>query len=441
MVIFSTGFNYKTAPVEIREKLAITENNYGLILEKLNSIEDVYEICVISTCNRVELYGVSNDNVGKVKEEILRILSQYSAVPVNTLKDYLFFYTNKEAIRHIFRVSSSLDSMVIGEPQIVCQFKDSFTKAKEYKAVRHILTRLFDKALNVSKKIRTSTGISRRAVSVSYAAVLLAKKIFGDLKDKNVLIIGAGEMAELAAKHLHSLNVKHIFVSNRTFEKAVELADKFSGSAIRFEKIQEFLPEADIIIVSTGAKEPILKKEDVKRATKSRKDPLFIIDISVPRNVEESINELEGVYLYNIDDLKQVVNSNLEERKMEAQRAEFIIDEEVEKFVKWLNTLKVSPVISSVRDYADKLRQQQLEKLFKQMPYLNEKERETIDLAMRSLINKLLHRPTMYIKDKAAKEGNTEVVKIFEDMFSSKWDFRKKGKNLEEIEDIVREEQ
>ena len=441
MVIFSTGFNYKTAPVEIREKLAITENNYGLILEKLNSIEDVYEICVISTCNRVELYGVSNDNVGKVKEEILRILSQYSAVPVNTLKDYLFFYTNKEAIRHIFRVSSSLDSMVIGEPQIVCQFKDSFTKAKEYKAVRHILTRLFDKALNVSKKIRTSTGISRRAVSVSYAAVLLAKKIFGDLKDKNVLIIGAGEMAELAAKHLHSLNVKHIFVSNRTFEKAVELADKFSGSAIRFEKIQEFLPEADIIIVSTGAKEPILKKEDVKRATKSRKDPLFIIDISVPRNVEESINELEGVYLYNIDDLKQVVNSNLEERKMEAQRAEFIIDEEVEKFVKWLNTLKVSPVISSVRDYADKLRQQQLEKLFKQMPYLNEKERETIDLAMRSLINKLLHRPTMYIKDKAAKEGNTEVVKIFEDMFSSKWDFRKKGKNLEEIEDIVRKEQ
>jgi glutamyl-tRNA reductase len=441
MVIFSTGFNYKTAPVEIREKLAITENNYGLILEKLNSIEDIYEICVISTCNRVELYGVSNDNVEKLKEEILRILSQYSTVPVNTLKDYLFFYTNKEAIRHIFRVSSSLDSMVIGEPQIVCQFKDSFTKAKEYKAVRHILTRLFDKALNVSKKIRTSTGISRRAVSISYAAVLLAKKIFGDLKDKNVLIIGAGEMAELAAKHLHSLNVKHIFVSNRTFEKAVELADKFSGSAIRFEKIQEFLPEADIIIVSTGAKEPILKKEDVKRAIKSRKDPLFIIDISVPRNVEESVNELEGVYLYNIDDLKQVVNSNLEERKIEAQRAEFIIDEEVEKFVKWLNTLKVSPIISSVRDYADKLRQQQLEKLFKQMPYLNEKERETIDLAMRSLINKLLHRPTMYIKDKAAKEGNTEVVKIFEDMFSSKWDFRKKGKSLEEIEDIVREEQ
>jgi glutamyl-tRNA reductase len=441
MVIFSTGFNYKTAPVEIREKLAITENNYGLILEKLNSIEDIYEICVISTCNRVELYGVSNYNVEKVKEEILRILSQYSTVPVSTLKDYLFFYTNKEAIRHIFRVSSSLDSMVIGEPQIVCQFKDSFTKAKEYKAVRHILTRLLDKALNVSKKIRTSTGISRRAVSISYAAVLLAKKIFGDLKDKNVLIIGAGEMAELAAKHLHSLNVKHIFVSNRTFEKAVELADKFSGSAIRFEKIQEFLPEADIIIVSTGAKEPILKKEDVKRAIKSRKDPLFIIDISVPRNVEESVNELDGVYLYNIDDLKQVVNSNLEERKIEAQRAEFIIDEEVEKSVKWLNTLKVSPIISSVRDYADKLRQQQLEKLFKQMPYLNEKERETIDLAMRSLVNKLLHRPTMYIKDKAAKEGNTEVVKIFEDMFSSKWDFRKKGKSLEEIEDIVREEQ
>ncbi|HEV09578.1 MAG TPA: glutamyl-tRNA reductase, partial [Sulfurihydrogenibium azorense] len=301
------------------------------------------------------------------------------------------------------------------------------------KAVRHILTRLFDKALNVSKKIRTSTGISRRAVSVSYAAALLAKKIFGELKDKSVLLIGAGEMAELAARHLSSLGVKHIFVSNRTFERAVELADKFGGSAIRFDKILEFLPEVDIVIVSTGATQPILKKEDIKKAIKNRREPLFIIDISVPRNVEDSVNELEGVYLYNIDDLKSIVNSNLEERKIEAQRAELIIEDEVEKFIKWLNTQKVNPLITQIRDYADKLREKQLEILFKQMPYLNEKERENIDLAMRSLINKLLHRPTMYIKDKAAKENNDFYVKIIEEMFSPKWDLRNKKKEEENV--------
>ena len=432
MEIFSTGFNYKTAPVEIREKLAITEGNYPAILEKLNSLDNVYEICVISTCNRVEFYGVF-DGSENLRYEILKILSQFSGMPVNVLDKYVFFYTGREAIKHIFRVSSSLDSMVIGEPQIVCQFKESFTRAKEYKAVRHILTRLFDKALNVSKKIRTSTGISRRAVSISYAAALLAKKIFGELKDKSVLLIGAGEMAELAARHLSSLGVKHIFVSNRTFERAVELADKFGGSAIRFDKILEFLPEVDIVIVSTGATQPILKKEDIKKAIKNRREPLFIIDISVPRNVEDSVNELEGVYLYNIDDLKSIVNSNLEERKIEAQRAELIIEDEVEKFIKWLNTQKVNPLITQIRDYADKLREKQLEILFKQMPYLNEKERENIDLAMRSLINKLLHRPTMYIKDKAAKENNDLYVKIIEEMFSSKWDLRNKKKEEENV--------
>ncbi|WP_028951022.1 glutamyl-tRNA reductase [Sulfurihydrogenibium subterraneum] len=435
MEIFSTGFNYKTAPVEIREKLAITESNYQSILEKLNSLNNIYEICVISTCNRVEFYGVF-DGSESLKYEILKILSQFSSMSVNILEKYVFFYTGKDAIRHIFRVSSSLDSMVIGEPQIVCQFKESFSLAKEYKTVRHILTRLFDKALNVSKKIRTSTGISRKAVSISYAAALLAKKIFGDLKDKSVLVIGAGEMAELAAKHLSSLGVKHIFVSNRTFERSVELAEKFNGSAIRFDKILEFLPEVDIVIVSTGATQPILKKEDIKKAIKNKREPLFIIDISVPRNVEDDVNEIEGVYLYNIDDLKSIVNSNLEERKIEAQRAELIIEDEVEKFVKWLNTQKVNPLITQIRDYADQLREKQLEKLFKQMPYLTEKEKENIDLAFKSLINKLLHRPTIYIKDRASKEGNDLYIKIIEEMFSSKWDLR----NKKQEKDSVRED-
>ncbi|WP_457639419.1 glutamyl-tRNA reductase [Persephonella sp.] len=426
MEIFATGLNYKTAPVEIREKLAIPEDSLTDILEKIDRLPSIFESCILSTCNRVEVYGVS-DSVDEAYEDILKILSSYSGIKIDELKKYIFLYRGKEAIKHIFQVSSSLDSMVIGEPQIVCQFKDSFSKAREHRAVKHVMTRLFDKAMNVSKKIRTSTGISRRAVSISYAAIELAKKIFGDLQDKNVLLLGAGEMAELAARHLASSGVRHIFVSNRTFEKAVQLADEFGGSAIRFNKLFEFLPEADIIIVSTGAKEPILRKEHFKEVNKIRRGkPVFIIDISVPRNVADDVNELENVYLYNIDDLKMVVDKNLEERRIAAESAKIMIDEEVAKFDKWLKQLKVNPVIAKIRHNADQIRQYQLEKLFNSMPYLNEKERENIDLAVRAIINKLLHRPTMYIKDKATKENSEFYIEMFEEMFSPKWDLRRK---------------
>ncbi len=425
MEIFAIGLNYKTAPVEIREKLSIKEEEVQDVLNLVFENPDIYETCLISTCNRVEIYGISSEN-NNIQNFILDIFSKISSLDKNTLKKHTFFLTGREAIKHIFRVSASLDSMVIGEPQIVCQFKDSFSIAKESKTVRHVMTKLFDKALNVSKKIRTSTGIGRKAVSISYAAVELAKKIFGNLSDKNVLLLGAGEMAELAARHLSSVGVKHIFVSNRTFEKAVQLAKEFGGSAISFNKLFEFLPEADIIIVSTGAKQPILKKEHFQKINKLRHgEPIFIIDISVPRNVSDDVNDVENVYLYNIDDLKMVVDKNLEERKIAAASAEIILDEEVAKFEKWLNQLKVSPIIAKVRNYADEVREYQLKKLFSQMPYLNEKERETIDLAVRAVINKLLHRPTMYIKDKAHSEDSDIYVQIFEEMFNRKWDYRK----------------
>jgi glutamyl-tRNA reductase len=425
MYIFAVGLNYKTSPVEIREKFAVDKENYKTVVENLLKINSIYEICILSTCNRVEFYGVC-DNIEEFEEDIINTLSKSSEISESDLRKHLFFYYEKEAIRHIFKVSSSLDSMVIGEPQIVCQFKDSFLKSKEIKAVRHILTRLFDKALQVSKKIRSSTGISKKAVSISYAAVELAKKIFGNLSDKNVLLIGAGEMAELAALHLQSTGVKHIFVANRTFEKAVELAERFSGTPIKFEKFYEFLPEADIVITSTGAKEPIIKKEDLKNIVKKKKgEPIFIFDISVPRNVDEKVNEIDEVFLYNIDDLKEVVNQNIESRKIEAARAELIIDEEVEKFEKWLAQQKLSPVISNVRHFANEIKEYQLKKLFNDMPYLNEKEKENIELAVNAIINKLLHRPTMYLKNKATDENVEKYVDIFEEMFSSKWELRK----------------
>ena len=425
MEIFATGLNYKTAPVEIREKLSIKEDEIQSVLDKLSRNQHIYEICLLSTCNRVEVYGVS-DNLEEAHIWILKVFSEISKLDIDTLKKHIFFYTDKEAIKHIFRVSASLDSMVIGEPQIVCQFKDSFSIARESKTVRHILTKLFDKALNVSKKIRTSTGISKRAVSISYAAVELAKKIFGNLSEKNVLLLGAGEMAELAARHLASTGVKHIFVSNRTFEKAVQLAEEFGGSAISFNKLYEFLPEADIIIVSTGAKEPILRKEHFEKINKKRHgEPIFIIDISVPRNVSEDVNEIENIYLYNIDDLKTVVDKNLQERKVAAAAAEILLEQEVVKFEKWLNQRRASPTIAKVRNFADEVVKYQLEKLFSQMPYLNERERERIELAMKSVINKILHRPTIYIKEKASSEEGDMYIKMFEEMFSRKWDYRK----------------
>ncbi len=425
MEIFATGLNYKTAPVEIREKLSIKDEEVQSVLDKLSENQHIYEICLLSTCNRVEVYGVS-DNLEEAYKWILDVFSKISNLDKEILKNHIFFYKDREAVKHIFRVSASLDSMVIGEPQIVCQFKDSFSIAKESKTVRHILTKLFDKALNVSKRIRTSTGISKRAVSISYAAVELAKKIFGDLSEKNVLLLGAGEMAELAARHLASTGVKHIFVSNRTFEKAVQLAEEFGGSAISFNKLYEFLPEADIIIVSTGAKEPILRKEHFEKINKKRHgEPIFIIDISVPRNVSEDVNEIENIYLYNIDDLKSVVDKNLQERKVAAVAAEIMLEQEVAKFEKWLNQRKAAPAIAKVRNYADEVVKYQLEKLFSQMPYLNEKERERIELAMKSIINKVLHRPTIYIKEKASSEEGDIYIKMFEEMFSRKWDYRK----------------
>ncbi len=430
MHIFAVGLNYKTSPVEIREKFAVDNEKYEEFTKSLLNIPSIYEICILSTCNRVEFYGIT-DNIEEFEQAIIEKLSDISKIPAKNLKKYLFFYYDKNAIKHIFKVSSSLDSMVIGEPQIVCQFKESFFKSKDLKAVRHIMTRLFDKALNVSKKIRTSTQISKRAVSISYAAIELAKKIFGDLSDKNVLLIGAGEMAELAAKHLQSIGVKHIFVTNRTFEKALELADRFSGTAIKFDKFHEFLPEADIVITSTGAKQPIITKKDLEKVLDKRQgNPIFIFDISVPRNVSEDVNDLENVYLYNIDDLKEVVNQNLENRKLEAIRAELIIDEEVEKFEKWLAQQKLSPTIAKVRHFAEEIKNYQLKKLFNDMPYLNEKERENIELAVNAIINKILHRPTMYLKNKADKENVEEYIEIFEEMFSPKWEIRKNKSNV-----------
>lgn len=343
--LFVVGVNFRVAPVEVREKLACSKEETRKILPLLKKEIPVEEIMLISTCNRVEAYGY---NVIDVSEKVIEKLLEIKRLP-KSLKNYFYIKKGEEAVFHVFKVASSLDSMVVGEPQIVAQFKEAYQIAKESETVGKILNRLYEKALRASKRVRTETGISKSAVSVSYAAVELAKKIFGDLKGASVLLIGAGEMGELAANYLRRLGAK-LHITNRTYEKALKLAKELEGSALRFEDLDNYLHLMDVVIVSTGAKHYVLTKELVEKAIKRRNyEPMFIIDISVPRNVEPSVGQIDSVFLYDIDDLRQVVEENLKGRMEEAKKGEIILWDEVKKFMNWYRTLKVEPLILELK--------------------------------------------------------------------------------------------
>ena len=344
--LFATGVNFKTAPIEIREKLACKPEEIPKILERVKTGSGVEELCILSTCNRVELYTYAHS------EEILDValnlfFKEKNLVPPGK---YLFRHRGENAVYHVFKVASSLDSMVVGEPQITAQFKESFELARKAVTVGKILNRLYEKALRASKRVRTETGISRNAVSVSYAAVELARKIFGELSRAKVLLIGAGEMGELAANYLKKLGCQ-IFITNRTYERALRLSQDLGGSALRFEQLEDYLENMDIVIVSTGASAFVLTQDMVRRAMERRGyEPMFIIDISVPRNVEPSAGKVDEVFLYDIDDLKEVVESNLKDRLKEAKRGEIILWDEVSKFMRWLDNLKIEPYILKLKE-------------------------------------------------------------------------------------------
>ena len=347
--IFAVGVNFKVAPVEVREKLACNIDETKKILPLLKREVPLEEVILLSTCNRVEVYAY---NIVDASDRLIEKLLSLKGLPLS-FKRYFFVKKGDDAVFHIFKVASSLDSMVIGEPQIVAQFKEAYAVAKELDTVGKILNRVYEKALRASKRVRTETGISRSAVSVSYAAVELARKIFGELKDANVLLIGAGEMGELAANYLRRFGT-NLHITNRTYEKALKLAKILGGNALRFEQLKEYLHLMDIIIVSTGAKNYILTKEHFDESIKKRSyEPQFVIDISVPRNVEPSVSEVESVFLYDIDDLKQVVEENLKERMKEAQRGEIILWDEVKKFRDWYESLKVEPYILKLKQSID----------------------------------------------------------------------------------------
>ncbi|MGD0885415.1 MAG: glutamyl-tRNA reductase [Thermodesulfovibrionales bacterium] len=401
MKIIVVGLNHKTAPVDVREKLAFTGPKLEEGLLKIRKLPGIDEVVVLSTCNRVELYADVRD-VGKSFETIRTFLSEFHGIDEAALQTSLYLHNGSDAVRHIFRVASSLDSMVVGEPQILGQLKDAFDSALQRKTTGILLNRLMKKAISVAKRVRTETKIAENAVSISFAAVELARKIFTDLPEKSFMLLGAGEMAELAARHIVNCGVKDVAVVNRTYDRGCELATEFNGRAVKFEDFLNELVHTDILICSTGAPTYVLHKEEMQRVMKERRQrSVFIIDISVPRNIDPAINNLDNVYLYDVDDLQGTVDANILERQKEAEKAVTIIEDEIEAFQKWMSSLDSVPTVVALRNKAEAIKNEEMERLMNKFPELGEKERKAIEYMASAITNKLIHPPTVALKDNA----------------------------------------
>ncbi len=401
MNILVVGLNHKTAAVEVREKLAFAGERLEEGLKKLHSLPEVSEAVVLSTCNRVEMYANVKDPE-RASRAIKEFVSGFHGIEFGLLDGALYFLSGGEAVRHAFRVASSLDSMVVGEPQILGQLKDAFEFSLRHKTTGVLLNKLLKKSISVAKRVRTETRIAENAVSISFAAVELAKKIFTDLGEKTVMLLGAGEMAELAAKHLASTGVREITVANRTYERGRELAAEMGGRPVKFEDFPAELAWTDIVICSTGAPDYVVRKPLMQGVMKERKQkPVFIIDISVPRNIDPAINDLPNVYLYDVDDLQGVVDTNVEERMKEAELAEAIIEEELETFERWHSSLDAVPTIVALREKANAIKREEFEKFLNRTPGLGQEQQRAVEQLMGSIINKLIHPPTAALKEDA----------------------------------------
>ena len=392
------GLNHKTAPVEIREKLSFSAAEVEEALPRLKSLPEVREAMFLSTCNRVEVYFTCAD-VERAAADLKAFLAACHEIPLELFNRCLYVHNSHEAVRHVFRVASSLDSMVLGEPQILGQIKGAYRTALKHKASGVVLNRLLHKAFSVAKRVRTETGVASSAVSISYAAVELSKKIFETLSGKVAMLVGAGEMAELAAQHLLSNGVERIVVANRTFERGLALAEQFGGEAIRFEELYEQLANVDIVISSTGAPHLVITADNVRAVMRRRRQrPIFFIDIAVPRDIDPAINEIGNAYVYDIDDLQNVIEANLSGRKREAMLAERIVDEEAAKFKEWLRVLEVAPTITSLHEKAELIRHQELKKTLSRLPGLPQEHAAAIDVLTHSIVHKLLHDPIICLK-------------------------------------------
>jgi len=418
------GLNHKTAPVEVRECLAPAPEDLGDRLAELLKLGGVREVVMLATCNRVEVLAAVEG--GEVAGAIGAWLADGKPLDPKTVADYLYVHQGEEAVRHLFRVASSLDSLVVGEPQILGQIKEAYRAAAAGGSSRTVLNRLLHKTFQVAKRVRTETNIGGAAVSVSFAAVELAKKIFDDLHGLHALLVGAGEMAELAAEHLRANGVERVLVANRTLERAVELAERLGGGegagrAYGLNDLPEVLGQVDIVITSTGASQPVITQELAKKALKRRRgNPVFFIDIAVPRDVEPAVSELDGCFVYDIDDLTQVVEANRESRLGEAAQAERIVAEEVVKFNRWLGSLDVVPTIADMTQKADAIRAAELARTLHDLGGLQPGQEAALEHLTRAMMKKFLHDPIMFLKDQhahASESSRREHLALVRRMF------------------------
>jgi glutamyl-tRNA reductase len=417
MKLLLTGLNHRTAPVEVRERLAFEEKALPEALDQLKRRPGLLEGMILSTCNRVEV-AVTADEQADAGSAVEDFLAEARSVERGWVSPYLYRYDGSDAIRHVFRVASSLDSMIVGEPQILGQLKSAYALAKERGAISGFLDLLMTRAFNVAKRVRSETEIGESAVSVSYAAVELARDIFGSLQGTRVLVVGAGKMAESAARHLRRAGVAEILVTNRTRERAEALAAEVGGRVIDYEGFHATLPEVDILLASSGATEYIVTRDEMRTALgKRRNRPVFLIDIAVPRNIEPSVNELESVFLYDIDDLEKVVDTNLRGRVEVAQQAEEIIREEVDRMVLRMKTREVAPTIVNLQEQLDLWVKGEIERQRSKLGRLTPEQEEALEAIKRGIVNKIAHGPITELRRQAADPAGLHALTMIRKLF------------------------
>ena len=410
MALVLVGLNHRTAPVDVRERLSIPTPDLPRVLGAIKNVAGVEGAAIVSTCNRVEcLISAPSEDV---IDAAVAWMTEVGNTTRSELEKHLYILRHEDVIKHLFRVASGLDSMVIGEPQIGGQVRAAFVAAQQAGSLDGLLERLFEETMRVAKKVRTDTGIGEHAVSIPYAAVELARKIFGNLKDLHALLLGAGEIGELTAEHLAGNGLKQIFVANKTFERAQQLAVRFGGEALRFEAIESQLALCDIVIASTGAPHFVIERGQVERALAARKfRNLFLIDLAVPRNIDPEIAKIDGAYLYNIDDLQQVADANLELRHQKAEQAEEIVGREVENFKKRLLAQDAVPTILELQQRLEEIRTAELEKCLRKVGPITAEQRQAIEQLTSQMTNKILHYPILRLKDSSAAPQERESIR------------------------------
>jgi glutamyl-tRNA reductase len=411
------GVNHRTAPVEVRERMNIPEARLADAVSDLVHRDGLLEGMILSTCNRVELVTNAQDSV-EAEPLIRQFLSECHRCDINAYARFFYRYRQEEVVKHLFRVASSLDSMILGEPQILGQVKQAYAVARQVGALNGPLNEVVNQALAVARRVRRETALGSSAVSVSYAAVELAKKIFGSLHGKTIFVIGAGKMSELAAKHLLRSGASGIFVANRTYERAVELAAAFHGTAIRFEQLFECINKSDIVISSTGAPHIIVTREQAEKLLEARRNrPIFFVDIAVPRDIDPAINQLDNAFVYDIDDLGQVVEANKKQRERQAVWAEEIVQEEFQKLMRRLASREVVPTIVALEERLDHIREHEMDRYRSRLNGLTPEQREAVDQLTRGILNKILHGPITELKSGAGRPEHGHLVELIRKIF------------------------